>query len=55
VKALRAMQAKAAADVPGIELYRENEIWLVNARVQNFQPSILFNGDQLDRVTLKTQ
>ena len=54
VKALRAMQAKAAADVPGIELYRQNEIWLVNARVQNFEASILFNGDQLDRVTLKT-
>ncbi len=53
LRALKEMQQKVAADVPAIEFWQQNSIWLVNDRVQNFEASVLFNGDPLDRVTLK--
>jgi len=53
-RALREVQRRLAADVPAIELWQQNDLWLVNERVQRYEPTVLFNGDPLERVTLKT-
>ena len=39
----------------GPALRQQNDLCLVNGRVQRYEPTVLFNGDPLERVTLKTQ
>ena len=53
VRALKQAQQRLAADVPSIELIQAQDLWLVNPRVQNYEPSVMFNGDPLALVTLK--
>ena len=50
---LRQIQQRLAEDVPAIELWQQQDIWLVNDRVQNYVPSVLSGGDSLEQVTLK--
>jgi len=50
---LRQIQQRLAEDVPAIELWQEQDIWLVNERIQNYVPSVLSGGDSLEQVTLK--
>ncbi|HVB09130.1 MAG TPA: ABC transporter substrate-binding protein [Bacillota bacterium] len=52
LKLLSQIQAQMVHDVPAIDLYVGQDIWLVNNRVQNFLPQVLFGGDALDLVTL---
>ncbi len=52
LKYLADIQAQMQKDVPAIDLYVGQDIWLVNNRVQNFLPQVLFGGDPLDLVTL---
>ena len=53
LRAAKAASQRIATDVPLIELIQQQDLWLVNARVQNFEPTILFSGDPLWPVTLK--
>jgi len=50
---LRQIQQRLAEDVPAIELWQQQDVWLVNERIQNYVPSVLSGGDSLDQVTLK--
>ncbi len=52
LKYLADIQAQLQKDVPAIDLYVGQDIWLVNNRVHNFQPQVLFGGDPLWNVTL---
>lgn len=49
---LKEIQAKLHSDVPAIDLYVHDDIWLVSNRVHNYQPTVLFSGDPLNLVTL---
>ena len=51
-KVLQEIQKRFVQDVPAIEYYVKQDIWLVNARVRNYQPNVLFSGDPLAQVTL---
>jgi peptide/nickel transport system substrate-binding protein len=51
-KILREIQQRLAADAPVIEYYVQKEIFLVNSRVHNYEPFVLFGGDPLAKVTL---
>ena len=53
LRAIKQASQRMATDVPLIELIQQQDLWLVNARVQNFEPTILFSGDPLWPVTLK--
>jgi len=48
---LRQIQQRLTADVPAIEYYVLKETWVVAARVQNYEPFVLFGGDPLAQVT----
>ena len=50
-QALKAIQQRFTTDVPAIEYYILKETWVVNARVQNYEPQVLFGGDPLSQVT----
>ena len=47
----RQIQQRFTADVPAIEYYVQKQTFLVNARVQNYEPNVLFGGDPLAQVT----
>jgi peptide/nickel transport system substrate-binding protein len=50
---LKQIQQRFTTDVPAIEYYILKETWLVSARVQNYEPFVLFGGDPLAQVTFK--
>ena len=52
LKLLSQIQSTLSHDVPAIDLYVHDDIWLVNDRVQNYDPTVLFSGDPLNMVTL---
>jgi peptide/nickel transport system substrate-binding protein len=47
LKALSGLQAQIAKDVPVIQLYLGSDVWLVNNRVKDFEPTTLFSSDPL--------
>jgi len=52
-RAIMQAEQRLAEDVPGIELIQSQDLWLVNPRVQDFEPTVMYNGDPLWLVTLK--
>lgn len=55
LNALKQIQANLTRDVPGIELYVQKDLWLVNNRVHGFEPQVLFGGDPLWLVSLSAK
>ncbi len=53
LRAVKQASQRLAMDVPIIELIQQQDLWLANPRVQNFEPTILFSGDPLWPVTLR--
>ena len=49
---LKQIQQKLTADAPDIELYVAQNIWVVSDRVQGFQPTPLYSGPFLAKVSL---
>jgi len=52
LKALSGLQAQITKDVPIIQLYLGSDVWLVNNRVKNFEPTTLFSSDPFNLVSL---
>ena len=52
VQYVKQIQQQIAQDAPGWNLWIQDDIWLVNPRVQNFLPTVYFSGDPLNLVTL---
>lgn len=48
--ALKQIQENITRDVPIIDFYLGKDVWLVNNRVKDFEPTTLFSGDPLDIV-----
>jgi peptide/nickel transport system substrate-binding protein len=55
LKYLSQIQDQITKDVPVIQLYLGDDIWLINSRVHNFEPTVLFSSDPFDLVTLSAK